>query len=152
LKYLKFLTQAAIKNYTITKDDVFIQCWNDRTNSTIPEILDGANLTENAAKITSLKNVYNKFLSLFLSSQHGQRQIQQRTMLQPSQNFHFSGLNNRTASPTDRRATKIVSKIEELFSELDKGIEELKTAQQQLKVYRQAVLKSAFEGMLTNEM
>ncbi len=45
----------------------------------------------------------------------------------------------------------LVSKIEELFSELDKGIEELKTAQQQLKVYRQAVLKWAFEGKLTNE-
>ncbi len=46
---------------------------------------------------------------------------------------------------------QIVSKIEELFSELDKGIEELKTAQQQLKVYRQAVLKWAFEGKLTND-
>ncbi len=38
----------------------------------------------------------------------------------------------------------IVSKIEQLFSELDKGIESLKTAQQQLKVYRQSVLKWAF--------
>ncbi|WP_132051172.1 restriction endonuclease subunit S [Pseudocnuella soli] len=46
---------------------------------------------------------------------------------------------------------QLVSKIDELFSELDKGIEELKTAQQQLKVYRQAVLKWAFEGKLTNE-
>jgi type I restriction enzyme, S subunit len=46
---------------------------------------------------------------------------------------------------------QIVEKIEELFSELDKGIENLKTAQQQLKVYRQAVLKWAFEGRLTNE-
>mgnify|MGYP003616367824 CR=1 FL=1 len=45
----------------------------------------------------------------------------------------------------------IVSKIEELFSELDKGIAELKTAQQQLKTYRQSVLKSAFEGKLTND-
>lgn len=45
---------------------------------------------------------------------------------------------------------RIVAKIEELFSELDKGIETLKTAQQQLKVYRQAVLKYAFEGKLTN--
>ncbi|MGI8584651.1 MAG: restriction endonuclease subunit S [Chitinophagaceae bacterium] len=40
----------------------------------------------------------------------------------------------------------IVSKIEELFSELDKGIENLHTAQQQLKTYRQSVLKWAFEG------
>lgn len=45
---------------------------------------------------------------------------------------------------------RIVAKIEELFSELDKGIETLKTAQQQLKVYRQSVLKYAFEGKLTN--
>lgn len=45
----------------------------------------------------------------------------------------------------------IVAKIEELFSELDKGIEQLKTAQQQLKTYRQSVLKWAFEGKLTNE-
>jgi len=46
---------------------------------------------------------------------------------------------------------RIVAKIEELFSRLDKGIESLKTAQAQLKTYRQAVLKWAFEGKLTNE-
>jgi type I restriction enzyme S subunit len=38
----------------------------------------------------------------------------------------------------------IVSKIEVLFSELDKGIDNLHTAQQQLKSYRQSVLKWAF--------
>jgi type I restriction enzyme, S subunit len=46
---------------------------------------------------------------------------------------------------------KIVAKIEELFSELDKGKEQLLTALQQLKVYRQGVLKYAFEGKLTNK-
>ena len=40
----------------------------------------------------------------------------------------------------------IVSKIEELFSDLDKGVADLKKAQDQLKIYRQAVLKKAFEG------
>ena len=44
---------------------------------------------------------------------------------------------------------RIVAKIEELFPELDKGIESLKTARAKLKVYRQAVLKHAFEGKLT---
>jgi hypothetical protein len=44
---------------------------------------------------------------------------------------------------------RIVAKIEELFSELDKGVESLKTARAQLKTYRQAVLKHAFEGKLT---
>lgn len=46
---------------------------------------------------------------------------------------------------------RIVAKIEELFSELDKGIESLKTARAQLKVYRQALLKHAFEGKLTEQ-
>lgn len=45
----------------------------------------------------------------------------------------------------------VASKIDELFSELDKGIENLHIAQEQLKTYRQAVLKWAFEGRLTNE-
>ncbi len=42
--------------------------------------------------------------------------------------------------------SRIVAKIEELFSNLDRGIERLKAAQQQLKIYRQSVLKWAFEG------
>lgn len=44
---------------------------------------------------------------------------------------------------------RIVTKIEELFSELDKGIESLKAARAKLNVYRQAMLKHAFEGKLT---
>ncbi|QAA82664.1 hypothetical protein EI546_13470 [Aequorivita sp. H23M31] len=40
----------------------------------------------------------------------------------------------------------IVKKIEELFSSLDSGIADLKKAQEQLVIYRQAVLKKAFEG------
>lgn len=46
---------------------------------------------------------------------------------------------------------RIVAKLEELLSELDKGIEAFKTAREQLTVYRQAVLKHAFEGKLTEE-
>ena len=39
----------------------------------------------------------------------------------------------------------LVFRIEELFSELDKAVETLQTTKQQLAVYRQAVLKEAFE-------
>jgi type I restriction enzyme, S subunit len=46
---------------------------------------------------------------------------------------------------------QIVAKIEELFSELDNGIENLIKARKQLITYRQAVLKYAFEGRLTKE-
>ena len=42
----------------------------------------------------------------------------------------------------------IVSKIEQLFSDLDNGIENFKKAQAQLKLYRQSVLKASCEGKL----
>jgi len=44
----------------------------------------------------------------------------------------------------------IVSKIEELLSDLENGKQQLQIAQQQLKIYRQSLLKCAFEGKLTN--
>ncbi|MGL5141237.1 MAG: hypothetical protein ACRC69_07555, partial [Acinetobacter baumannii] len=53
-------------------------------------------------------------------------------------------------APTNEQI-KIVEKIEELFSELDNGIEELKTAQKKLELYRQSLLKSAVEGELSKE-
>ena len=53
-------------------------------------------------------------------------------------------------SPLDEQ-NRIVEKIEELFSDLDKATEDLKKTQKQLKIYRQSVLKAAFEGKLTEE-
>lgn len=44
---------------------------------------------------------------------------------------------------------RIVAHIEELFSELDAGVETLKKTKAQLDVYRQAVLKEAFENIST---
>ena len=41
---------------------------------------------------------------------------------------------------------RIVARIEELFSELDKAVDTLKTTKEQLAVYRQAVLKDAFDN------
>jgi type I restriction enzyme S subunit len=49
--------------------------------------------------------------------------------------------------PTFEEQERIVARIEELFSELDKAVETLKTTKEQLAVYRQAVLKEAFEGI-----
>ncbi len=42
---------------------------------------------------------------------------------------------------------RIVARIEELFSQLDASVNELKTAKERLKVYRQAVLKEAFSNL-----
>lgn len=51
--------------------------------------------------------------------------------------------------PSHEEQKSIVAKIEELFSELDNGVETLKKTKQQLAVYRQAVLKEAFGACKT---
>ncbi|MCJ7560130.1 restriction endonuclease subunit S [Candidatus Bathyarchaeota archaeon] len=47
--------------------------------------------------------------------------------------------------------TRIVGRVEEFFARLDAGVEGLRKVKAQLKRYRQAVLKYAFEGKLTEE-
>ena len=51
--------------------------------------------------------------------------------------------------PSLSEQQRIVSRIEELFSSLDNAVETLQKTKEQLSVYRQAVLKEAFEGNLT---
>ena len=51
--------------------------------------------------------------------------------------------------PSIPEQKRIVTHIEELFSELDKAVETLQTTKQQLAVYRQAVLQDAFAGKFT---
>ena len=50
--------------------------------------------------------------------------------------------------PSVSEQQRIVAKIEELFSELDNGIESLNSVREQLKVYRQAILDHAASGQL----
>lgn len=54
--------------------------------------------------------------------------------------------------PSVEEQERIVAKIEELFSELDNGVENLKKTRQQLVVYRNAVLKDAFMGKFTKHL
>ncbi|MHC1753651.1 restriction endonuclease subunit S [Humidesulfovibrio sp.] len=51
--------------------------------------------------------------------------------------------------PPGKEQARVASRIEELFSDLDKGEENLRRAQAQLKRYRQSVLKAAVTGELT---
>lgn len=48
--------------------------------------------------------------------------------------------------PPLEEQSRIVARIDELFSELDKAVDTLKTTKEQLAVYRQAVLKDAFDN------
>ena len=50
---------------------------------------------------------------------------------------------------TPAQQTRIVAKLEELLSDLDAGVAELKAAQKKLQQYRQSLLKASVEGALT---
>ena len=80
------------------------------------------------------------------------------------QSFNFKALDKSTTIPSLAKRDllniempvppipeqeRIVARIEELFSQLDASVNELKTAKERLKVYRQAVLKEAFSGITT---
>lgn len=53
--------------------------------------------------------------------------------------------------PPLQEQKKIVEKIEELFSGLDNGVASLKKAKEQIRLYRQSVLASAFSGKLVKD-
>lgn len=57
-------------------------------------------------------------------------------------------LNLKISLPPLAEQKRIVGKIEELFAEVDKGINLLKQKQAELKKYRQSVLSAAFSGKL----
>lgn len=93
-----------------------------------------------------------KYLEAYISSHDAQRVIDSmKTGINDSglnlTHGRFAELVVPVAPPNEQK--RIVAKIEELFSELDNGVIVLETAREQLKVYRQAVLKQAFEGKLT---
>ena len=95
--------------------------------------------------------IERKFLGLFLSNI-------ERTLLEKAKGMGVQNISGKDICslpfpmPPFNEQRRIVAKIEELFSELDKGIESLKAAQAKLDIYRQAVLKHAFEGKLTAQL
>lgn len=58
----------------------------------------------------------------------------------------------RISIPALEEQQRIVVRIDELFSELDKAVDTLKTTKEQLEVYRQAVLKEIFDSVSTTSV
>ena len=83
LKYIDNKIFQTIKNYTISKNDIYISIAGSiGIVGMIPESLDRANLTENAAKliIENDKTIIKDFLTFILSSAYCQKQIHNLTM------------------------------------------------------------------------
>jgi len=94
--------------------------------------------------------INSKYLSFSFRHLHFQKLLMQKAKGTAQKGVYLKTLQNLQIplAPLFEQ-NRIVEKIEELFSDVDQGVESLKTAQKQLKVYRQAVLKWAFEGKLT---
>jgi type I restriction enzyme, S subunit len=114
-----------------------------------PKNLRSAIIPANLLKFTVTKKVVFNYVFNYLNFQGFQDNIKKisSATAQPAFNVtKFRKLCIPLPPFIEQRA--IVSKIEQLFSDLNNGIENFKKAQEQLKIYRQVVLKNACEGKL----
>lgn len=96
------------------------------------------------AKI-SADGLITEYLRYFIQSKYTLLNTQKKGTGTPHLNAEILK-SSQINVPSKPEQERIVSRIEELFSELDKAVETLQTTKQQLSVYRQAVLKEAFKG------
>lgn len=108
-------------------------------------IIKGKSWVNNHAHILQSKTS-NRFLCFYLNYFNYKNYVSGTTRLKLTQ-ARMKQIPVPVPSLSEQE--RIVARIEELFSELDKAVETLKTTKQQLSVYRQAVLKEAFEGSFT---
>ena len=89
------------------------------------------------------------YVFYYLYSEEGQRQIKPKGIIGGITQSFTSEVSAPIAPLNEQR--RIVAKIEELFSDIDAGIDSLQKAQAKLKLYRHSVLKDAFSGKLTEK-
>ena len=152
----KTVDRSLAGNYTVFRngDIIFAKitpCMENGKMAIVDNLLNGygAGSTEFIVLRPNRDVVTAQWLYLFLSQPRFRLQCQQ----------HMTGSAGQKRVPPKYLAScpipvpslaeqqRIVAKIEELFSELDSGVETLKKTKQQLAVYRQAVLKAAFESL-----
>lgn len=139
-----------IKNYTVSAGDVYITnvgaCIGDC--GIIPEEFDGANLTENAVKITDLL-CNNKFLSYYLSSNSIQSFI--KTLIASATLGKLSIFNIKNIQlnlPTLPEQTEIVRIIDDLLAKEQQAKELAENALAKIDLIKKSILARAFRGEL----
>ena len=107
-------------------------------------IISGKTWVNNHAHVLRSKT-NNKFLCYYLNSFNYKGYVSGTTRLKLTQ---AEMKRIPVPVPPLSEQERIVARIEELFSQLDAGVETLKKTKAQLAVYRQAVLKEAFESVI----
>ena len=121
LKYISDSVYEKIKNYTISKNDLYLTIAGTIGSvGIVPDMFDGMNLTENAVKLTNIL-VNKMFLVYGISSQFVQSQFVEKTkqMAQPKLAIERI-LTTLIPIPPSSEQECIVSKIEEIMPIVEK--------------------------------
>lgn len=153
LKYIDEDVYEKISRYTISSDDIYVSIAGSIGKvGIIPSCIDGANLTENAAKITNIKGINQKNLCLFLKSEFAQYQMQSATIATTQAKLALFRIESLTFPlPPLSEQQRIVERIEELFAKLDEAKERLQEVADSFAVRKAAILHKAFTGELTKQ-
>lgn len=150
---IKAFETQTVENYAdgekclpCNEGDILIVCDGSRSGLVGKAIAGYVGST--LAKITA-EGMTQNYLFYFLQGKYALLNIKKKGTGTPHLNPDLLK-KQKLCVPSIPEQQRIVTRIEELFSELDKSVETLQTIKQQLTVYRQAVLKEAFEGKLTS--
>jgi len=145
IKYLDSDTYSAISNYTISKNDLYISIAGTiGLIGEIPEQLDNANLTENAAKLCSILGTDKKYLKYVLSSNKTIEQFDDKTTSSGQPKLALFRIRDCEFPYASINEQKIIAKkIDTLLAQVDSTKAHLEQIPQILKRFRQAVLNSS---------
>jgi type I restriction enzyme S subunit len=142
-----------MRRFELNSGDLIMSCSGTMGKiSIVPKNIKKGIINQALLKLSPTNELSIVYLKMWMDSMTFQKSLKSFSKGAAIQNVASVSIlkNIEIPLPPLPEQQAIVAKIEELFSELDKGVENLKIAQQQLKVYRQSLLKWAFEGKLTN--
>ncbi|EEH4864517.1 restriction endonuclease subunit S, partial [Salmonella enterica] len=150
IKYLDSDTYSAISNYTISKNDLYISIAGTiGLIGEIPEQLDNANLTENAAKLCFILGTDKKYLKHVLSSNKTIEQFDDKTTSSGQPKLALFRIRDCEFPYAPINEQKIIAeKLDTLLAQVDSTKARLEQIPQILKRFRQAVLAAAVSGLL----
>lgn len=146
LHFLNPETHVEIQRYTITSEDVYISIAGSiGLVGVLPERLSGANLTENAAKITGLEQVSKKYLMYWLSSASGIDFISDSTIATTQAKLALYRIERIPVPlPPFAEQARIVAEVDRHLSIVREVEAEVDTNLKRAQALRQATLAKAF--------
>lgn len=149
-------TQKLIKNYIVKQDDLYITIVGAKIGDAgiIPVSMNGANLTENAAKITDTNpSILPNYLALWLRGAICQNNIQQTIMSAAQGKLALTRIKQLPIYlPPQKEQTEIVRRVESLFAKADAIEQKYSALKEKIDTLPQALLAKAFRGELVEQL